>query len=82
MLASSILEWLLCYSVGGVDLARVMVALSTVAYVLILLLAPRVNRWLRPGVPFESKRAWFVGVVGYGGVSLALIVWTLVSLFG
>lgn len=82
MLASIIVEWLLCYAVGGVDLARVMVGLSTVTYVLILSLAPGANRWLGPGVPFERKRAWFVGVVAYGGASLALIVWTLVPLSG
>ena len=82
MLASIIGEWLLCYAVGGVELARVMVGSSAVLYVLILLLTPPLNRWLRPGLPVETRGAWLVGVAAYGGVSLALILWTLWSLFG
>ena len=82
MLASIIGEWLLCYSVGGVELAKVMVGSSTVLYVLLLVLAPPLNRWLRPELPVEKKGARLVGVVAYGGVSLALVLWTLSPLFG
>lgn len=82
MLASIIVEWLVCYSVAGVGLARVMVGSSTVLYFLFFLVAPHSIPRFRPGASVDRKGARLVGVVAYGGASLALIVWTLASRFG
>ena len=73
------LVWLLF---GG-DLSSALsnVASTTSFYVLLLLVGPAVFRWFDPGFPVEREGAWRVGVAVYGGVSLAIIVWSLLPLF-
>ena len=82
MLASIIVEWLVCTSVGGAGLATVVLGSSTVLYFLFFLLAPRVIERFRPGVSVERKGVRLVGVFAYGAASLAFILSALASLFG
>ena len=82
ILATIVVEWPLGFYAGGVGLANSMVLLSTGSYVLILLLSALLLRWMYPGVRVERKGAWLVGVAGYGGVFLVLMLWTPSQLFG
>ena len=82
ILATIVVEWPLSFYAGGVGLANSMVLLSTGSYVLILVLSPLVLRWLYPGVRVERKVAWLIGVVGFGGVFLVLMLWTPSQLSG
>lgn len=74
-------ELLLLLFVGDARATMSRIGAMTGSYVLLLLFAPKVFRWFNPEVPVERKEAWRVGVVAYGSVALAHILWTLSPLF-
>lgn len=72
MLALIVVEWTLCFLVTDERTATRLVAITTTGYSGGLLVIGFLGRRLRPGVPVERKRAWLVGVAGYGSLALFL----------
>ena len=83
MLVMTVVEWTLCFFIADERTATRLVSVTTAAYSGGLLVSSVLMSWVRPGVQVERKRAWLVGVAGYGSLGLFLLLrTTMLALFG
>ena len=83
MLVLVVVAWTAGFFVAGERTATSLVAVSASIYSGSLLLVPLLARWGRFDGPVERERAWLVGLAGYGGLGLFLMLrTTMLALFG